>query len=446
MPIWGWGKPGSTVWVRLKKLDGQSSATETYKTSVDENGNWKLTLNPHQASRPYRLSVIAQLNYIWYDDIVFGDVWLCAGQSNMATKVKDTDSFAEAMEAPINPNVRYFGVTTQGSDILRKEYRWGGWLLDDTTKRSEFPALPYYFAKKLQGELNVPIGFVNASMSSSRIEAWMPPKCFGINDEDVSGSAKEPNFSMLLDAGMYKENPFRLYNAMIYPMHQFPIKGIIWWQGESNTDEHGVGNYTPQFYCLIRQWREAWGDDTLPFLYVQLSNIGAKPTGKTDETDWPKLREAQFEMLHNNLKQVAMVVSFDICHPADVHPRNKKGVAERLVLAARGVAYGEGIVYSGPIFQIADATGHKLRLHFGSIGTGLVAQPENAPLNGFEVAGEDQIFYPAKTELNKYSVMVWSDKVPKPIAVRYAWERSPIGANLFNREGLPASPFRTDNW
>jgi sialate O-acetylesterase len=441
VPVWGWGKPGSFVHLSLKKLDGRIPDTESYQTTVGENGEWKIMLQPHKAGGPYRLSIFGQLNYRWCNDLYFGDVWLCAGQSNMSIKVKDSDGFAEAIAAPPNPSIRYFRVKTEGSETPCKDLRWGKWQLDEPDLRRNFSALPYYFAAQLQTDLGVPIGVINASVGSSRIESWMPASCFG--QVPVAG-AMGVDFSSGIDVDISKDLPSQLYNSMVHPAHPFPVKGVIWWQGESDTEQATARKYQQQFSCLIRSWREAQGDSLLPFLYVQLANIGQSDKQKI-EADWPMLREAQSLVLQQ-FKQVAQVVSFDISHPTDVHPGNKKGIAERLALAAGYVAYGKKVPYSGPVFQQSERMGHKLRLHFDPKGKGLSAKPSYAPLNGFKVAGADRVFHPAKAAIEGNTVLVWSEKVPSPVAARYAWERSPFGSNLFNKEGLPASPFRTDDW
>jgi sialate O-acetylesterase len=252
------------------------------------------------------------------------------------------------------------------------------------------------------------------------------------------------DFSLTVDADTAKGLPSQLYNSMVHPVHPFPVKGIIWWQGESNTEPSDARNYRKQFACLLQSWREAQGDSLLPFLYVQLANIGRMDNQKS-ESDWPILREAQSLVLQQ-FRQVAQVVSFDISHPTDLHPGNKKGIAKRLALAARCVAYGEKAPYTGPAFQVSERMDNKLRLHFDPKGISLSAKPDDAPLYGFKVAGTDRVFHPAKAAIEGNTVLVWSEKVPSPVAARYAWEHSPVGSNLYNKEGLPASPFRTDNW
>lgn len=437
VPVWGWGKPGCTVHLSLKKLDGRIPDTESYQATVDANGEWKTMLQPHEAGGPYRLTIIGQLNYRWCNDLFFGDVWLCGGQSNMSIKVKDSEGFAEAAAAPFDLSTRYFRVDESGNETPFKDYQRGDWSLDEPDLRRNFSALPYYFAKQLQMDVDVPIGVINASMGSSRIETWMPESCFD--------KTQQPNLvAASKDTAKVYGSPSQLYNSMVFPARQFPVKGVVWWQGESNTEPTDARNYREQFPCLIQSWREAWQDSLLPFVYVQLANIGPPPANQPEQ-DWPMVREAQSLALQR-VKKVEQVVSFDISHPTDVHPGNKKGIAKRLAKAARHIAYGEKIPHSGPVFQRLERLGSKLRLFFDPKGNSLSAKPTDAPLQGFKVAGADQVFHPAKAMIEGDAVLVWSEEVVSPVAARYAWEQSPVGSNLYNEEGLPASPFRTDGW
>jgi sialate O-acetylesterase len=437
MPIWGWGKPGRSVRLELKNT--ATGEMETYQTIVDSQGRWETRLKAHPAGGPYQITVIGQLNYFRRNDIVFGDVWLCAGQSNMSIKVKDSDGFAEALAAPMDSNTRYFSAKDKGSKLPQPDYWEGGWKLDEPSLRNNFSALPYYFAKQLQQHLQVPIGVVNASMGSSRIETWMPGSCFdAIFLKNVLDTAHcdEPAIA--------KQLPTCLFNSMIAPSAKFPVKGIIWWQGESNTEPKDASKYMERFDCLIQNWREARGDSLLPFLFVQLANISPKLPHQAD-TNWPGVREAQL-LVSQQVNRTAMVISFDISHPSDVHPGNKKGIAERLALAARSLAYGENVVCAGPVFQKMEVENGRLRLHFNPNGSGLAPKPANAVLSGFKIGGNDRAFHIADAKIEGNNIVLRSNKVPNPVAARYAWERSPVGANLYNKEGLPASPFRTDDW
>ena len=232
--------------------------------------------------------------------------------------------------------------------------------------------------------------------------------------------------------------PTVLHNAMIHPLVPYGIRGAIWYQGESNASR--AYQYRTLFPTMIHDWRTKWGQGDFPFLFVQLANWQAvKP--KPADDNWAELREAQLMTLA--LPNTGMAVTIDIGEADDIHPRNKQDVGKRLGLAARRVAYGEKIVYSGPIYRSMRVEGNTVRLRFDHVGSGLVAK--GGPLTGFAIAGADRKFVWADARIDGDTVVVSNDKVPSPVAVRYAWAINPV-CNLYNKEGLPASPFRTDSW
>lgn len=242
-----------------------------------------------------------------------------------------------------------------------------------------------------------------------------------------------------------REVPTVLYNRMIHPLQQLPIKGVLWYQGESNADsmEDAVA-YGDLFPDMIQDWRRGWANDELPFLYVQLANF-MPPPSEPAESIWAVMRESQSKALA--LPSTAQVVTIDVGEALDVHPRNKQAVGQRLALAARSVAYGQEVVFSGPVLQSDEIKGGRVLLAFDHIGSGLTAMyPSGARLRGFVIAGADRRFVWANATIEGIRVVVWSPEVPEPVAVRYGWADNPEGANLYNREGLPASPFRTDSW
>ncbi len=241
-----------------------------------------------------------------------------------------------------------------------------------------------------------------------------------------------------------REVPTMLYNRMIHPLLPFPIRGVLWYQGESNTAPGDAYSYRHLFAALIEDWRRGWGDESLPFLYAQLAAF-LPPPDEPGESGWAVLRESQSAALA--LPATAQAVLIDAGDADDVHPRDKRIVGERLALAARKVAYGEDVVFSGPVYRGHEIRGGRVLLDFDHAGGGLVAR--DAPpgsLSGFAVAGADRKFVWAEATIEDGRVAVWSELVPGPVAVRYGWADNPAGANLYNREGLPASPFRTDDW
>jgi len=247
--------------------------------------------------------------------------------------------------------------------------------------------------------------------------------------------------SVTLDDGR-NQQPTLLYNRMIHPLQPFAVKGVIWYQGESNAYAYGALRYREQFAALIRSWRQERGQPQLPFLWVQLANFQAG-SDKGDLSPWAQLRESQSKTLA--LPATAQAVTIDIGSPTDIHPTNKQDVGHRLALAARHVAYGETLVYSAPTFQGAEFAAHAARLRFDPMGSALAVRG-GGPLRGFSVAGADRRFHPAQARIEGDSVLVESAEVAQPQAVRYAWSENPAEANLVNREQLPVSPFRTDTW
>jgi len=242
-----------------------------------------------------------------------------------------------------------------------------------------------------------------------------------------------------------REVPTVIYNHMVHPLQQVPIKGVLWYQGESNADyPEDAFAYRDLFVDMIRDWRLGWGVEQLPFLFVQLANFMPAPTEPTEST-WATMRESQGMAL--KLPGTAQVVTVDVGEALDVHPRNKQAVGRRLALAARGVAYGEGVVFSGPVLRGHEVNRSRVLLTFDHLGGGLIGKDSaGSHLRGFAIAGADRRFVWANATIEGDHVVVWSAEVPEPVAVRYAWADNPEGANLYNREGLPASPFRTDSW
>jgi sialate O-acetylesterase len=279
----------------------------------------------------------------------------------------------------------------------------------------------YYFGRDLQKALNVPVGLIHSSWGGTPAERWTSAPTL-----DKAPDLKGPKNS-------------DLYNGMIAPLQPFAIKGVTWYQGESNADRYG--QYQALFSAMIKNWRDDWKQGEFPFLFVQLAPWQAIDKEPKDSA-WAELREAQLlTMLH--CPKTAMAVITDVGDEKDIHPREKAPVGERLALAARAIAYGEAIEYSGPVYESMKVEGNKAILRFTHLGGGLVAK--DGPLTGFTIAGADHKFHPAKAEIRDTTVVVACDQVDQPVAVRFGWANYPV-VNLWNKAGLPASPFRTDDW
>jgi len=305
----------------------------------------------------------------------------------------------------------------------------------------DFSAVGYFFGRNLYENLKVPIGLIHTSWGGTVAETWTSPETI----------AKDPDFSEMLgklknvDMNATKVGPNAyptlLYNGMINPLVPYGIKGAIWYQGESNASR--AQQYKQVFPNMINDWRAKWKQGNFPFLFVQLANF-KKPVTEPSESDWAELREAQTQTLQ--LENTGMANSIDVGDANDIHPKDKQTVGYRLSLAARKVAYGQTLVYTGPTYKKMEVNKNSIYITFDNIGTGLKVNDRYGYINGFTIASKDGDFKWAKaTVINENTVMVTSEDVQNPAAVRYGWADNPDDLNLYNVEGLPANPFRTDS-
>ncbi len=331
----------------------------------------------------------------------------------------------EALEAAKESDpIRLFTVPRRGNGAPDSDVG-GSWQLASPQNVNTFTAVGYYFGRDLEKARHVPIGLISSNIGGTTAERWMSKEAI----------EAEPELKEMKPT----QGATDLWNAMIAPLTKFPIKGAIWYQGESNADRSW--QYRTLFPAMIKCWRDNWGQGNFPFLVVQLApfmQIQKEPT----ESGWAELRDAQL-FTSNSVPSVGLAVITDLGDEKDIHPQRKREVGERLALAARALGYDEKIVYSGPIYDNMTVSGNKVIVHFKHVGTGLVAK--DGELADFTVAGEDKKFYPATAKIEGDTVVVSSDKVAEPKAVRYGWANYPLG-NLWNKEGLPASPFRTDSF
>lgn len=600
VPIRGRAEPGAEVAVTF---DGAR-----YVARADEGGRWTVRLAPHEAGGPYELTAVAGAERVHVRDIVFGDVWICSGQSNMEWVVADSRDAQNEIAAATDPSIRHFKVARGWSEEPVNELDAGIWEHADPDYVGAFTAVGYFFARELRKAVDVPIGLIHTSWGGSRIEPWMSVDALGLDDatleeamrqerlreqeihealrarigglpaldeglvdgradwadpalddtqwadlrvpgaweqagyEGLDGiawyrtafelTAEEARAGIRLGLGMIDDSdiswvngreigrtgqawnqprvydvpaallrpgrnvvavrvedtgggggihgsadllfvetggvrrpladtwkfrvgavsvdadgrknqlPTLLYNAMIHPLVAFPIKGVLWYQGESNAYPGDAFAYRDRFAAMIRDWRARWGVGDFPFLFVQLANYMAPPE-EPGESDWAMLRESQSAVLA--LPNTAQAMAIDLGEADDIHPRNKQDVGRRLALAARRIAYGEEIVHSGPVYRDHEVRDGRVFITFDHVGGGLVARGGRA-LEGFAVAGADRRFVWADATIEGNRVVVWSDRVPEPVAVRYGWADNPDGVNLYHAEGLPAAPFRTDAW
>jgi len=601
--IWGFNSPQSLVKIKF--------ADQEKEVKTNELGRWEVIFPARNVGAPLTLIISDQDEVIRVSDILMGEVWLCSGQSNMEWKLRQSLGGEEEIKIVNNPLIRHIEVPKSLSFTPNMDFESKGWKLANPENAGNFTAVGYYFAKKIQQDLQVPVGLVHASWGGTHVETWishsgliessvfkkyaeeMPKNWiqdsifwekktialfhgnehFDINQIDYKSfyspvfnadnwMSKDPTgqwdwkgissfrgnafifrkilvekslinqlstfkfgknrsiFSLyvngkLVQHGFYGDqiqfsipaNTFRegensllihfgennrvtwgymgfdgpkqefsldfqtakiplmdkewrihpdwsakrryerwmnnqgtlCFNGMIAPIQGFPIAGVIWYQGESNTGR--AKEYEISFPLMIKDWRAGWKDE-FPFIFAQLSSYGPFNDSNSG-SPWAELREAQFKTL--KLPKTGMAVITDIGDPNDIHPLNKRDVGIRMALSAEKIAYNQDIVYSGPAFEKMDLVKNKAILTFKNIGSGLIAKDKYGYLKGFEVASNDGIFHFAKASIVADKVEVYHPSGLIPVMVRYGWSDSPIDANLYNKEGLPASPFRTDS-
>jgi len=601
--IWGFNTPNSIVKIRFD--------SENREIITNSLGRWEVIFPAKEVGAPLAMQVWDEDEKLEVKDILMGEVWLCSGQSNMEWKLERSLNGAEEIKSANNANIRHIEIPKTLSFSPNSDFESKGWKLANAEEVGKFTAVGYYFAKKLEADLKVPIGLIHSSWGGTHVETWlsysgmlesslfknyaeeMPSNWqedsifweiktitlfhgnpdFNIDKIDYKSFlepefnaenwlSKDPtgqwdwkgissfrgnayifrkinveksqinqlatfrfgknrsvfklyvngklihhsffgdNIQFLIPPNSFKEGENSLlihfgenssltkgymgfdgakqdfsldfstskiplmdkewkihpdwsakrryekwmnnqatlcYNGMISPIVGFPIAGVIWYQGESNTGR--ANEYATSFPLMIKDWRNNWKDE-FPFIFAQLSSYGPFNDSNTG-SPWAELRESQLKTL--NLPKTGMAVITDIGDPNDIHPLNKKDVGIRMALSAEKIAYNKNIVFSGPIFYKMTVVKNKALLTFNQVGTGLMAKDKYGYLKGFEIAGDDGIFYFAKGNILGEQVEVYHPQVAIPKMVRYGWSDSPIDANLFNLEGLPASPFRTDN-
>jgi sialate O-acetylesterase len=435
-PIWGTAAPNEEIRVEMGKgLGGESSLP----FKADKDGNWRFDLplkewgisHDIKAGGPYELRIVGK-NTVVLKDVYVGEVWIASGQSNMEMSVNSSAGADEAKKNAGNAKLRLFTVERVAADTPQKtipvidapgkEIK-GKWMEASSNTIGPFSAVAYYFGRDLQKSLDVPVGIIHTSWGGTASEEWTSMKNLDAHPEH---KGKHPRQA-------------KLYNGMIAPLIPYAIKGAIWYQGESNAGRAQL--YQTGFPLMIQNWREDWKQGDFPFLLVQLAPYMAISKDPTD-TDWARLREAQL-MTTQKVKNTAMAVITDVGDEKDIHPKRKEPVGHRLELAAETLAYGKKIEYSGPAFDKMTVDGNKAVLSFKHLGGGLEAK--DGPLTGFTIAGEDKVFHNAEAEVKGDTVIVSCKDVEKPAAVRFGWANYPV-VNLWNKAGLPASPFRTDDW
>ena len=455
VPVWGRATPGAEVTV--------SFAEQKKTTKADADGAWIVKLDPMPASAEGReLQAGEQV----VRDVLVGDVWLCSGQSNMHFRMGSTFDAEKEIAAADHPKVRFFTVEQQFAQNASTNVQ-GTWKPVSPQTAADCSAVACYFGMALQPKVGVPVGLIVSSVGGTRIESWMRPAALAKTGEAtalVEKWSKVPADEFAKIGTEYREYqrqrdevhpqavkaakatgeppppepkmpkqrchdcPGSLHHGMIAPLEPFAIRGAVWYQGESNSGQGAA--YEKLLPAMIADWRQVWGKN-LPFLFVQLA-----PYRGTH----PAFRESQARIWQNTPNS-AMVVTIDVGDASNIHPTRKRPVGERLAIAARALAYGERLESTGPVFQAMRIEGQRAHLSFTHVGGGLVAK--GGPLKGFTIAGANGKYVPADAVIEGDKVIVSSAEIIAPAAVRFGWAQMPE-ANLFNVEGLPAVPFRTD--
>jgi sialate O-acetylesterase len=465
IPVWGTASPGEKISVTL--------ADKTVSVEAGKDGRWKLSLPPLPAGESLTLTVKGT-NTVAFTNIVVGEVWVCSGQSNMRWPVRDALEPQKEIETAIWPKIRLFTVAITVAESPKEDVI-GKWVECSPQSVGGFSAAGYFFGRELHQKLGRPVGLIHSSVGGTPAQAWTRLGCLEADPEfkklvehwnerkkgmeqarakheervaewkvavqkAKEKGEKPPLRPRFVDPITSPTRPANLYNGMIAPLMPFAIRGVAWYQGEANANNPEL--YTRLFPAMIQDWRDQWGQGAFPFLFVQLANHTERFDHPTDPP-WARLREAQLKAL--SVTNTGMAVAIDIGSDKSIHPRNKQDVGRRLAAWALHFVYGKKeVVPSGPIFDTMKIEGDKARLSFKFLGGGLVNKAEGG-LKGFAIAGDDRNFVWADAKIDAETILVSSEKVKKPAAVRYGWAANPE-VSLYNKAGLPASPFRTDDW
>jgi sialate O-acetylesterase len=424
-PVWGRAAPGEHVSV--------SYAGQTVGATAGSDDRWIVVLAPMAASPSGADLTVSGKGRTVVRDVVVGEVWLCSGETNMEFEVDDAsrplfrvnDAAAEVAAAHY-PLIRHFKVAPQSSTHPVETLR-GDWKVCAPETVGGFTAVGYFFARDLFARLNVPFGIIDSACAGTSLECWMSPVA-------LAGS---PGISIGHPAAGGPWVPASAFNGMIHPLLHYAIRGAIWYQGESDVGR--AAEYAVGFPKMITSWRAHFGQGDFPFFWVQLANVDSPGEGPGEP--WAYLREAQSRAL--SLPSAGQAVAIDIGDLRSARARNKQEVGRRLALLAKAKVYAIPVDYSGPAYKEIAVEGSSIRVRFSFAGDGLTAS--GRPLQSFEIAGADRVFHRAGAIIQGDSVVVRSAAVGQPVAVRYAWRNAPE-ANLYNGAGLPAAPFRSDDW
>ncbi|WP_269542908.1 sialate O-acetylesterase [Cerasicoccus fimbriatus] len=443
IPVWGEADPKAEVSAEM--------AGKTLTAKADADGDWLIEFPAMPAGGPYELTVRSGDDTLIASRLLVGDVWVCTGQSNMYWPVNRTTGHEQAVKSANNDQLRLFTVQRTAADEPVESVQ-GAWLPANPYTVGGFSAVGYYFGSSLQPEAGVPVGLIMSTVGGTLASNWTSREVLEANPASVPQferyerelaqypadlaayeKAVKKNPKAQKPREPAKRQPSGYYNGMIAPLFQYPVAGIIWYQGES--DSWNFENYDRFLHDMIDNWRRGWEQPELPFLIVQLAGFEGK---KGVDENYPEIREVQRRtgMEPNN----GLALAIDVGEADDIHPANKKPVGERLAKVALAQVYGQDVAYAGPTPQRVYKQGADVVVEFDS-GAGKVIDRDGGDLPGFELAGADQQFYPATARLDGNTVILSSAKVSQPVTVRYAWTGFPK-VDLYNEADLPATPFK----
>jgi sialate O-acetylesterase len=460
--LWGWAEPGEKISITT------SWNNKTTNIVADPTGKWLTYVKTSSAGGPFNI-VFKGSNEIKVDNVLLGEVWLASGQSNMEFFVAKTKNasytgvlnYLQEIQEANYQNIRMIDVGNKVSEEPLDNFK-GEWKICSPQTVDTFSAVAYFFAREVQKTTGFPVGIINSTWGGTPAESWTKKEVLQ-NDEDFKVILRRydddvrnyPKAIQEYRTALVKwqqdpsknkpaaprepigpnsnKSPYKLYNGMIAPLVPYTLKGVIWYQGENNADR--AYQYRRLFPAMISTWRGDFRNEKMPFYFVQISPHRSQNA---------EIREAQL-LTYRNVKHTGMAVTTDNGDSLDIHPRNKKLVGDRLSLWALHYEYGQKkVVYSGPLYKSMKVKGNKIKVEFDFVDGGLMSKDGKA-LSEFTIAGKDKNFVPAKAVIEGNKVVVWSDEITKPVAVRFAWTNVP-NPNFYNKAGLPASPFRTDDW
>ena len=468
LPVWGTADANETVTV--------SFCGKSAEARADAKGAWKATLPATKAGGPFEMTLKGSSGAtVTLTNVLVGEVWVCSGQSNMQFALRGSNNGEAEVAAAKYPNIRLITVPRKTAETPQADFD-GKWTQCSPETAAGFSAVAYFFGREIHTRAKVPVGLINTSWGGTPSESWASRKSLEAQPSlkpllerwDKSVAAFDPQKAkadydkqmkawqaaaekakaekkraprqprMPQSPAFNSHRPANLYNGMIAPLIPYAIRGAIWYQGESNVSR--AKQYRTVFPTMIRNWRTDWKQGDFPFYFVQISPFRY---GGNDPAMCAELREAQ-NLALETLPNMGVAVTMDVGNPRDIHPRNKQDVGKRLALWALAKLHGQKIVYSGPIYDRMSAEGDKIRVSFDYVANGFRSR-DGKPLTHFTIAGPDKKFLPATVIVEGDSLLVYSDAVKDPVAVRFAWRDDAV-PNLMNSEGLPASPFRTDDW